>query len=159
MPAESGKLSASDLDFMRQALWQAQSAGQADEVPVGALVVLDGQVLGVGANRTRRDGLVSAHAELVALAEAERAFGDFRLEGSVIYVTVEPCLMFLGAILQARVARIVYGAPEPKFGALGGRFDLRGHPLVARLDILGGVLQDEAAALLSGFFRELREAK
>lgn len=159
MPAKSSPASAEDLRFMRQALAEAEGAAMAGEVPVGALVVLEGQVRGVGENRTRRDGLVSAHAEIVALAAAERACGDFRLEGAVLYVTVEPCLMCLGALLQARVARLVYGTPEPKFGALGSRFDLHLHPAVAKLEILGGVLADEAAALLSGFFRELREAK
>jgi tRNA(adenine34) deaminase len=141
---------------MRAALAQAQQAQTAGEVPVGAVVVIGDQVTGSGANRTRRDGVVSAHAELLALAEAERNAGDFRLDGAVLYVTVEPCLMCLGAILQARVQRLVYGAAEPKFGALGSRFDLREHPALRKLHITAGVLADEAAKLLSAFFAALR---
>jgi tRNA(adenine34) deaminase len=142
---------------MRAALDQARAAAAAGEVPVGAVVVNGADSVGLGQNRTRRDGIVHAHAELVALGEAERRAGDFRLDDAVIYVTLEPCLMCLGAILQARIGRIVYGAPEPKFGALVSRFPLQSHPLVARLSITGGVLADEAADLLGGFFRQLRE--
>lgn len=148
-----------DEEWMRLALEAAARAGAAGEVPVGAVVVLDGQLLGSGGNRTRRDGIVHAHAELVALAEAERKLGDYRLDEAVLYVTVEPCLMCLGAIHQARVARVVYGTVEPKFGALGGRFDLAGHPALRRLAVEGGVLAEEAAAQLSGFFANLRTGK
>jgi tRNA(adenine34) deaminase len=149
---------------MRLALEQARLAGAAGEVPVGAVVLVpdaDGALTlaGAGGNRTRRDGVVHAHAELVALGAAERDSGDFRLDNAVLYVTLEPCLMCLGAILQARVARVVYGAPEPKFGALESRFPLREHPLVARLSITSGMLADEAAALLSSFFRSLRAGR
>ncbi len=122
-------------------------------------MVLAGLVAGAGANRTRRDGVVTAHAELLALAAAEQAAGDFRLDGAVVYVTVEPCLMCLGAILQARVARIVYGAGEPKSGALGSRFDLREHPALRKLAITAGVLAEEAAALLGEFFLALRRSE
>jgi tRNA(adenine34) deaminase len=115
-----------------------------------------GRVLGRGGNRTRRDGVVHAHAELVALGQAERASGDFRLDDSQLYVTLEPCLMCLGALLQARVTRIVFGAREPKFGALYSRFPLAQHPLVARLRVEEGVLAEESSALLAEFFRELR---
>jgi tRNA(adenine34) deaminase len=142
---------------MQLALGEARAAGAAGEVPVGAvLAAADGQVLGRGGNRTRRDGLVHAHAELVALAEAERASGDFRLDDSVLYVTLEPCLMCLGALLQARVSTIVFAAREPKFGALYSRFPLADHPLVSRLTIREGVLRDESTALLADFFRKLR---
>ncbi|MDQ3023124.1 MAG: nucleoside deaminase [bacterium] len=146
-----------DTTLMRQALAEAQVAGEAGEVPVGAVLVShDGSVLGRGGNRTRRDGIVHAHAELVALAAAERAAGDFRLDESTMYVTLEPCLMCLGALLQARVTRIVFGAREPKFGALYSRFPLAEHPLVSRVHITEGVLAGESTELLSGFFRELR---
>lgn len=150
---------ASDEQYMRLALAEARAACSQDEVPVGAVVVMDGEPIGLGQNRTRRDGIVQAHAELVALAAAERATGDFRLERSMLYVTVEPCLMCLGAILQARIARLVYGAPEPKFGALGSRFDLTAHPALRKLAIDSGVLADEAAQLLADFFTRLRGAK
>lgn len=144
---------------MREALDLAQEAARAGEVPIGSVVVQDGEITGRGANRTRRDGTVSAHAELIALTEAERRSGDFRLEDAEIYVTVEPCLMCLGAIHQARIRRLFYGAPEPKFGALGSRYDLSGHPALERLEIRGGLLADESAALLGRFFSDLREAK
>jgi tRNA(adenine34) deaminase len=144
---------------MRLALAQARLAGAAGEVPVGAVVVLAGEVVGAGANRTRRDGVVHAHAELNALGEAERRLGDFRLDDAAMYVTLEPCLMCLGAIHQARLGRLVYGAPEPKFGALGSRFDLRGAEALRRVSIVGGVLAGEAAALMSEFFKALREGQ
>jgi tRNA(adenine34) deaminase len=142
---------------MQLALAEARAAGDAGEVPVGAVIAdANGGVLGRGGNRTRRHGVVHAHAELVALAEAERVAGDFRLDDSVLYVTLEPCLMCLGALLQARVGTIVFAAREPKFGALYSRFPLADHPLVARLTIREGVLRDESALLLSDFFRKLR---
>lgn len=141
---------------MHAALERAQQAGAAGEVPVGAVVVIADRVVGGGANRTRRDGVVTAHAELLALAEAERSAGDFRLEQAVLYVTVEPCLMCLGAILQARVQRLVYGAAEPKFGALGSRFDLREHPALRKLSITAGVLAEDSAQVLSAFFAAVR---
>jgi len=144
---------------MRLALAQARLAGAAGEVPVGAVLVLASQVIGAGANRTRRDGVVHAHAELIALGEAERRLGDFRLDDAAMYVTLEPCLMCLGAIHQARLGRLVYGAPEPKFGALGSRFDLRGAEALKRISIAGGVLAGEAAALMSEFFKALREGQ
>ncbi len=145
--------------YMRLALELAQDAARAGEVPVGAVVVQRGEVTGRGANRTRRDGVVSAHAEILALGEAERRAGDYRLEYAELYVTVEPCLMCLGAIHQARVLRLYYGAPEPKFGALGSRYDLTDHPALSRLEISGGLLADESAALLGRFFSGLREQK
>jgi tRNA(adenine34) deaminase len=112
--------------------------------------------MGTGSNRTRRDGIAAAHAELIALGAAERASGDYRLDDAVMYVTVEPCLMCLGALHQARLSRVVYGCPEPKFGALS-RFGLDGHPALSRLRLEGGLLAAEAAALLGSFFRGLRE--
>jgi tRNA(adenine34) deaminase len=148
-----------DMQLMQAALEEARAAGLAGEVPVGAVVASrSGDVLGRGGNRTRRDCTVHAHAELVALGAAERASGDFRLDNSMLYVTLEPCLMCLGALLQARVSRVVFGAREPKFGALYSRFALREHPLVARLEVQEGVLAAESSALLADFFRELRRA-
>lgn len=146
-----------DVQYMRLALEEARLAGAAGEVPVGAVIISRGQVIGQGGNRTRRDSIVHAHAELVALAEAERLSGDFRLDHAVLYVTLEPCLMCLGAAHQARLARIVYGAAETKFGAWGSRFDLRGHSALRRMEVIGGVLAEEAAELLSAFFRSKRE--
>jgi len=147
---------ARDIKYMRLALEQARQAAAAGEVPIGCVVVRDGQILGLGQNRTRRDKSVHAHAEIVALTAAEQAEGDYRLDNSEVYVTVEPCLMCLGAIHQARARRVVYGAPEPKFGALGSRFDLQGHEALRKMEFAGGVLADESAALLTGFFKQLR---
>jgi len=141
---------------MALALDEARQAAAAGEVPVGAVVVNDGRVLARGQNRTRRDGIVHAHAELVALAAAERAAGDFRLDNSVMYVTVEPCLMCLGALHQARFTRVVYGADEPKFGAVTSRFQLRGHEALRKISFTGGVLAGQSAELLSDFFAGLR---
>ena len=146
-----------DIGFMRLALEQAQQAAKQGEVPVGAVVVIDDRVISRGANRTRRDGVVYAHAELVALGAAEQAVGDYRLDNAELYVTVEPCMMCLGAILQARIKRLVYGAAEPKFGALRSRFQLGQHPALRKLVISSGVLADDAAELLGAFFRDLRE--
>jgi len=145
-----------DVNWMRLALEEAQAAAEAGEVPVGAVIVQGGKLLGRGANRTRRDHVVHSHAELVALSEAQRGSRDFRLDDATIYVTVEPCLMCLGAILQSRISRIVYGAAEPKFGALGSRFDLAHHPALRKVDITAGVLAEEASELLGKFFRGLR---
>jgi tRNA(adenine34) deaminase len=142
---------------MRLAMLEAERAAQSGEVPIGAVIVQDGKLLAAGQNRTRRDGVVHAHAELIALAQAERQTGDFRLENCVLYVTVEPCLMCLGAILQARISELVYGAAEPKFGALESRFELAAHPALRKLEIAKGVLAEESSALLSAFFSELRE--
>jgi tRNA(adenine34) deaminase len=147
-----------DAAWMALALEQARLAGAQGEVPVGAVVVVAGELVGAGANRTRRDGVIHAHAELVALAQAEQHFGDYRLDGAELFVTVEPCLMCLGAIHQARVMRVVYGTAEPKFGALS-RFGLGSHFALRRLTITGGVMAEQAAALLGDFFAGLREGK
>ena len=154
--ADTGAIAGPDIEFMRLALDQARQAAAAGEVPVGCAVIRDGWILGLGQNRTRRDRSVHAHAEIVALAEAEQREGDYRLDNCVLYVTLEPCLMCLGAIHQARIRRVVYGATEPKFGALGSRFDLRGHEALRKMEFTGGVLAREAAGLLTEFFRDLR---
>jgi tRNA(Arg) A34 adenosine deaminase TadA len=145
-----------DTGLMKLALEQAQAAAAANEVPVGAVVVLDGNIIGCGQNRTRRDGVVHAHAEIVAIAAAEQQTRDYRLDNASIYVTVEPCLMCLGAIYQARIRRIVYGAAEPKFGALTSRFELQSHPALRKLKVVPSVLAEECAELLSSFFQQLR---
>jgi tRNA(adenine34) deaminase len=159
VPLATATFDGFDISCMKLALAQARLAAAEGEVPVGAAVALDGIVVGEAGNRTRRDGVVSAHAEILALEQAERRLGDYRLEGAVVYVTIEPCLMCLGAIQQARAGRIVYGAPEPKFGALGSRFELHDHPAFRKLQLQGGLLASEAAELLGGFFRGLREGR
>jgi tRNA(Ile)-lysidine synthase len=146
-----------DLAPMRRALALAAEAGEAGELPVGAVVVVDGVVVGEGANRTERDRDPTAHAEVLALRAAAAARGDWRLTGASLYVPLEPCPMCLGAVLQTRVARLVYGADNVREGALGGVVDLL---LVGdvkrRPEVRGGVLAREASTLLTGFFEARR---
>jgi tRNA(Ile)-lysidine synthase len=145
-----------DERAMREALALARAAAEAGELPVGALVLRDGEVLGRGANRTRADHDPTAHAEILALREAAAATGDWRLTGATLVVTLEPCPMCFGAILSAHVARLVYGAPNLREGALGGVADLGGERWKRRVDVRGGVRARESAALLASFFGERR---
>src|SRR6266403_1468210 len=117
-----------DLEFMQLALADARAAFDADEVPIGAILVKDGQLLARGNNRTIRDCDPTAHAEIVALREAARAAANYRLMGATLYVTIEPCAMCAGAIIQARIARVVYGADDPKGGAVRTCFEVLTHP-------------------------------
>lgn len=138
---------------MREALALAREGQARGEVPVGAVVVRDGSVIGRGCNGpvTSRDP--TAHAEIVALREAARRSGNYRLNGCTLYVTLEPCAMCAGAMLHARIARVVYGAPDPKTGACGSVIDLFAEPrLNHHAEVTGGVLAEEAAALLRAFF-------
>lgn len=144
-------------EMMREAIALARDAATAGEVPIGCVVELDGKLIGRGANRTLRDHDATAHAEILALREAGAAFGDFRLEGARLAVTVEPCLMCVGAILIARVAEVYFGIPEPKFGAVDSRFVLRGHPRLRRTRFIGGYFSEEIAAMMREFFEHLRE--
>lgn len=138
---------------MKLALREAQAAADADEVPVGAVLVRDGQVLAHGNNRTLRDCDPTAHAEIVALREAARAAGNHRLAGSTMYVTIEPCAMCAGAVIQARVSRVVYGADDPKGGAVRTCFEVLSHPrLNHQVEVTQGLLAEESAALLQKFF-------
>ncbi|MCC7479429.1 nucleoside deaminase [bacterium] len=165
-----------DLDLMRMALDEARAALTRGEVPVGAVLAaplscLDAAgldpagveqpfpgvfLLARGANATRADKRITAHAELVALEAAGALLGDYRIEGATVYVTLEPCLMCLGAIQQARISRVVYGATEPKFGALGSRYALAEHESMRRISFEGGVLAVEAAEIMGSFFSTLR---
>jgi len=139
---------------MRRALAVAATAAQTGDVPVGALVVdVDGAVLAEAANARERDGDPTAHAELLALRAAAAARGEWRLDGCTVVVTLEPCTMCAGALVLARVARLVYGADDPKAGAVGSLWDVvRDRRLNSRPEVVGGVLADESAALLRGFF-------
>jgi len=145
-----------DVDYMRHAILLAGRASLAGEVPVGALVVAGGVVIGEGWNRplTTRDP--TAHAEVVALRAAARHQGNYRLQGVTLYVTLEPCAMCTGALLTARVTRIVFGAWDPKAGACGSVVDLTRARLGPVVDVLGGVLVDECAAPLREFFASRR---
>ncbi|MGA2778468.1 MAG: tRNA adenosine(34) deaminase TadA [Steroidobacteraceae bacterium] len=143
----------SDEDFMRLAIALAQRAEQAAEVPVGALVVLGGQVVGEGWNQPVSMHDPTAHAEIVALRAAAFSSRNYRLENSTLYVTLEPCAMCAGAILNARVSRVVFGAWDLKAGACGSVFDLPREPrLTHKLDVFGGVCSEQCSALLRKFF-------
>jgi tRNA(adenine34) deaminase len=146
-----------DVEFMQRALELARRAGDSREVPVGALVVFDGAVIGEGWNRPVTDCDPSAHAEIVALRAAALARRNYRLENAILYVTLEPCAMCIGAAINARVARVVFGAWDPKAGACGSVFDLPREPKVThRLDVFGGVCTEECSALLRRFFEVRR---
>lgn len=148
-----------DLAGMRLALVAARRALADDEVPVGAVVVLDGRVIGRGWNGTRRGADPTGHAEILALREAARTVGAQRLPGAALYCTVEPCFMCAGAASHARVARIVFAVRDPKFGACGSLGDVPRHPgLNHRSEVVEGLCADEARELLVGFFRSKRRA-
>jgi tRNA(adenine34) deaminase len=147
----------SDAEWMREALAEARAAERVGEVPVGAVVVLDEKILARGGNRTITDCDPTAHAEIIALRAAARAAGNYRLEGAALYVTVEPCAMCAGAIVQARLRRVVYGADDPKGGAVRSCFAVFASPHINyRVEVAPGVLAEESAALLQAFFAARR---
>ena len=153
-----------DADFdsarMREALRLAVRAAERGEVPVGALVVKDGKIIGRGYNAPITSKDPTAHAEIQALREASAALGNYRLEGCSLYVTLEPCAMCAGAIMHARIARLIYGAADPKTGACGSVIDLFAEKrLNHHAEVNGGVLADEAGRLLSEFFAARRSAE
>lgn len=146
-----------DIQYMHLAIAQAQAAALRGEVPVGALVVLDDRILAASGNRTITDGDPTAHAEIVALREAAGKAGNYRLVGASLYVTVEPCAMCAGALVQARVARLIYGADEPKGGAIRTCLRVLDAPgLNHRVEVVAGVLAEESAQLLQSFFAARR---
>ena len=146
-----------DLGFMRAALDEARKGEAAGEIPVGAVVIVDDEILGVGHNRTISDHDPSGHAEIIALRAAARARGNHRLNGATLFVTLEPCAMCIGAIAQARVARVVFAAYDEKAGAAGSAIDLSGSKaLNHRFEINGGVLADESQQILTKFFESRR---
>lgn len=143
---------------MGEALALAIAAAESNEVPVGAVVVQDGQVLGRGHNRTLTDCDPSAHAEIVALREASRTAGNHRLTEATLYVTLEPCAMCVGAISEARISRLVFGAYDEKAGACGSKLDLADTDALGHnMEINGGLLKDECAAVLREFFEARRD--
>lgn len=147
----------SDEFYMRVALEEAHVAGSLGEVPIGAVVVCEGEIVARGSNRREIDADPTAHAELMAVREASRVLGRWRLEGCTVYVTLEPCPMCAGALHAARVDRCVYGAVDPKAGALGTLYDIASDGrLNHRYDVTSGVLADESATLLKEFFADLR---
>jgi tRNA(adenine34) deaminase len=148
-----------DDAWMRRALLEAERAAESGEVPVGALVVREGVILGTGHNQPIGSADPTAHAEVVALRRAAVGERNYRVCGATVYVSLEPCAMCVGALLQARVARVVFGARDPKAGALGSVVDLNGLGLNHRLLVTAGVLANESAHLLREFFRRLREQR
>jgi len=150
----------SDDVFMRQALALAEEASALGEVPVGAVAVLDGQVVGTGYNRREVDRNPFSHAEVNALLQASRQLGAWRLSGVTLYVTLEPCAMCAGALVQSRVTRLVFGAHDPKAGAVGSLYNLAEEPRHNhRLEVLSGVLAEDSRLLLKTFFGRLRLKK
>ncbi len=145
-----------DRAIMRAALAEAGEAARAGEVPIGAVVTRDGAPVASGRNRVRELGDPTAHAEILAIRAAARVLGNYRLSGCDLHVTVEPCLMCAGAIVHARIRRLVHGPPEPKFGGIESRVALRDAGLPHRVTVVSGVLADEGRALIRGFFRERR---
>ena len=146
-----------DERFMRAALEQALEAGRHNEVPVGAVVVLGDEIIGAGFNQPISAHDPTAHAEIVALRAAARGVGNYRLTGSTLYVTIEPCQMCVGAMIHARVARLVYGTVEPKAGAIVSAMRAHEHPaLNHRMAAVGGVLEEECRAVIQEFFQSRR---
>lgn len=149
-----------DEYFMREAMSLARSAECLGEVPVGAVLVLDGEIVGRGFNSPIGESDPTAHAEIAALRDAARRLGNYRLPGSTLYVTLEPCAMCAGAMMHARVARVVYGARDPKTGVHGSVVDLFAvERLNHHAEIVGGVLAEECGALLSDFFAARRRSR
>jgi len=147
-----------DTDWMRQALSLAEQGAVRGEVPVGALVVADGELVGQGWNQPISSEDPTAHAEIVALRDAAKQLGNYRLAGCTLYVTIEPCTMCIGALIHARIARLVYGASEPRAGAVQSQMQLLelthyNH----RIEVVSGVLKGECAEIMQQFFRQKRQ--
>jgi tRNA(adenine34) deaminase len=145
------------LEAMRAALVEARLAAEAGEVPIGAVVVHEGAIIARGQNRVLRDVDPTAHAEIVALRAAAMALGNYRLNGCTLYVTLEPCAMCAGAMIHARIDRLVYAAADPKAGACGSVLAVLNHPqLNHKIQVEQGIAAEESSELLRGFFRERR---
>ena len=147
-----------DEYFMRRAMELAKEAEALDEVPVGALAVRDGRIIAEAYNTRESDKCATHHAEVLAIEAACRALGGWRLPGVTLYVTMEPCAMCAGAIINARIPRVVYGAPDLRFGAFGSLIDLAAVPLNHTPEVVGGVLGEECASILTEYFRGKRKA-
>jgi tRNA(adenine34) deaminase len=146
-----------DVEALTLALDEARAAAAAGEVPVGAIVVENGVVVGRGQNRVLRDVDPSAHAEIVALREAARVLGNYRLTGCELFVTLEPCAMCAGAMIHARISRLIYATDDPKAGAVGSVLEVLNHPrLNHQMAVTSGALAEESGALLREFFRQRR---
>jgi tRNA(adenine34) deaminase len=147
-----------DLQFLLAAIAQAEAAERDGEVPVGAVVVHSGEIIARGSNRVVRDSDPTAHAEIVAMRAAGAVLGNYRLEGCTLYTTLEPCAMCAGAVLHARIARLVYAANDPKAGACGSVLNVMNHPrLNHKVELVSGVLAEECGSMLTEFFRRRRQ--
>jgi tRNA(adenine34) deaminase len=156
-PCYSPALMPDDLHFMQLALEEARASAEAGEVPIGAVFVHEGAVLARSGNRTIRDNDPTAHAEIVVIREAARLLGNYRLADTTLYVTLEPCAMCAGAIIQARIPRLVYGTDDPKGGAFRSCFEILTSPkLNHQVQVTSGLLADDSAALLQCFFSARR---
>jgi tRNA(adenine34) deaminase len=150
----------SDQDYLRAAIDEAAAAERDGEVPVGAVVVFEGAIVGRGNNRVLRDNDPTAHAEIVAMRGAAQTLSNYRLEGCTLYVTLEPCAMCAGAILHARIKRMLYAAADPKAGACGSVLSVMNHPqLNHKVEVEAGLLAEECGAILTNFFRARRQAR
>ena len=148
-----------DSFFVRAAIAEAGTAERDGEVPVGAVVVHNGEIIARGGNRVLRDSDPTAHAEIVALRAAGKMLGNYRLEGCTLYTTLEPCAMCAGAILHARIERLVYAASDPKAGACGSVLSVMNHPrLNHKVEVVSGLLAEECGAMLTEFFRRRRQS-
>ncbi len=155
--AVSPDWSEQDIACMCAALAEAELAADGGEIPVGAVVVVSGEIIATGHNRSITDSDPSAHAEIIALRGAAQAQANYRLNAAILYVTLEPCVMCVGAMVQSRVGRVVFGAYDDKAGALGSATDLSdSRALNHRFEITGGLLADESATMLKNFFRSRR---
>ena len=148
-----------DIQFMTQALTLAKTAASIGEGPVGALVVRDGEIIGQGYNRRETDGSAIAHAEILAIEEACRAVGSWRLHGCTLYVTLEPCPMCTGAIVNARLDRVVFGLKDPAAGCCGSVLNINRYPFSHAFSLTSGVCEKECSTILKEFFRERRKGK
>ena len=149
-----------DIYFMKEALKQAKKAYALDETPIGCVIVFEGRIIGRGYNRRNTDKNALAHAEIAAIKKASKKMGDWRLEGCTMYVTLEPCQMCAGAIVQSRMTRVVVGCMNPKAGCAGSVLNLlQMDRFNHQVELVTGVLEEECSALMKQFFKELREKK
>ena len=145
-----------DEKWMRYALKEAEAARDGGEIPVGAVVIKDGELIGAGHNTREQEGSPLGHAEIVAISDAAKKLGTWKMDGCTLYVTLEPCVMCAGTCIQARLDRVVFGAYDSDAGCMGSVADLTILPLGKRPDVFGGILEEECRDIIQTFFRDLR---
>ena len=144
------------IKYMKEALRLAQCAAQNGEVPVGAVIVKDSEIIATGANRRESDQSPTAHAEIIAIQEASKSIGSWRLDGCTLYVTLEPCPMCMGAIINSRIEKVVFGAFDLKAGACGSVVNLNKYAFNHHPEVIGGIMEDECGEILTDFFKKIR---